>query len=426
MTDRKGAWKFVLGGLVGGFVIGFGWTDLAHGKLPQLGELAGAIGLKESDDRLREPSAAFLQALGNIDAKLYGTPDRQRLVYAAVQGMLNSLDDPYTVLMEPEQADRFREASAGAFIKSGGIGAELLPDPMGPRVRHVFKGGPAYEAGVLPDDVVVRVDGKSVAGEDVTDVVSKIRGEPGTTVRMSFYRESDKSTREFLLTRRLAQIQDVYGSVLKTGYAKGKGPIGYIELRKFSATIPQQYDEELATLTKQGIKGLVIDLRGNPGGIMQAAVDLCARFFEGKLVTSMRTRFGPTESYYAQRGNLQPFAGPVVLLIDLDTASAAEIFAGALKNYKLATLVGEHTYGKGAVQKGFSLSDGAQAKITIGRYYLPNGESVERILDDKRQPIGGGVAPDVEVKRSPGNRSRSAEDDEQLKKAVNILQSKLG
>lgn len=414
----------ILVALAVGVVGGYGWKEIKLGHAPNLRSLPSAIS-GDSIAQAHKPYETFLHVMSSIDSNYYGSPDRQALLYAGVAGMMDSVKDPYTVFMEPEQADRFRETSAGAFVKSGGIGAELTPDPLGPRVRHVFKGGPAAEAGVLPDDVVVKVNGQNAAGKDVTDVVSKIRGEPGTTVQLTFFRASTNQTLSFVFTRRLAQIQDVYSSVLNTTYTHGKPKIGYIELRKFTATVAQQFDEEISSLKTAGVRGIIIDLRGNPGGLMQAAVELSARFFENKLVTSMKPRVGETESYFAPTGYADSVDVPVVLIVDGETASAAEIFAGALKDYKLATLVGEQTFGKGAVQKTFPLKDGAQAKITIGKYYLPMGESVDRVVDETGEKISGGIIPNTKVTRKPGSRIDLPEGDDQLKAAATALYSKI-
>jgi carboxyl-terminal processing protease len=423
MTNSKRTALVLIAVLIGS-VFGYGWTDLMQGRLPQLSTVPAALGLRKPSSENSSASFAFLQALGNIDEKFYGSPDRQQLTYAATDGMMQALKDPYTMLMRPEQADRFRESSTGTFVGSGGIGAELAPDPMGPRVKHVFKNGPAAQAGIQSEDIILKVNGKSAAGDNLNKVVSTIRGEPGTMVHLVVYRERTKQTKEYFITRALATIQDVYGSILKTSYTKGMPQIGYVELRKFTTTIASQYDGEFQTLRELGIKGLIIDLRGNGGGIMQAAVDLSARFIEGKLITSMKNRAGFVESYVSPTGYLTTQGIPIVLLVDGETASAAEIFAGAMKDYKLATIVGERTFGKGRVQQTFPLRDGSQAKITIGRYFLPLGESVDRVVDDEGKMLSGGIEPDVKASRKPGTALDDREHDEALKKAAEIIYSK--
>lgn len=404
------------------FAFGFGWRDITQGNLPNLSLLPSAVlGTSRSHEELI-PSRVFSEVLENIQAHYYGDVDRKSLTYAGVRGLCVALGDPHTSLLEPEEAKQFDERHTGEFV---GIGAELTRDSIGARIRRVFRGGPASRAGIEPNDVILKVNGREVTGRLLEDVVKDIRGEAGTTVRLEVFRESTKETLKFNIKRARVHIQDVYAEVLRGDLLQGKPTIGKIEVRMFSDGIVQQFDRELLELEKQGIKGLIIDLRGNPGGLLRRCVELCSRFLDGKLIASLRDRNGQTESYHSDQGFAANRKYPIVILIDENSASASEIFAGAMKDWKRATLVGQHTYGKALVQTKKSLSDGAQLKVTIARYYLPGGESIQRIESEHGEYLRGGVQPDVDLKRSPGAVAGDLKTDNQLRKAVEILLEKL-
>jgi carboxyl-terminal processing protease len=162
-------------------------------------------------------------------------------------------------------------------------------------------------------------------------------------------------------------------------------------VRSFSETIMSQFDEELAAIESKGIKGLIVDMRGNPGGLLSAAVEMCGRFLDGKQITTMKMRGGEDEVFISPSGWSDQRTYPVAILIDENSASAAEIFAGAMKDYHRATIVGKRSYGKGSVQRMLGMADGSQIKLTIARYYLPNGESIQRRETDEGEFISGGI-----------------------------------
>ncbi len=408
------------------FVGGYALRDVLAGDSPNLKTIPAALGLRSEPKSELTATRTFVQVLANLELKYRGEVDRQEVTYVAIQGMMDSLKDPYTAIMPPEEAKRFDERSRGKFVGSGGIGAELSPDPMGARIRRVFKNGPASRSLLRPDDIIVAVGGKEIMGLPIEDVVTEIRGDEGTSVRLSIYRTATKETFDKVLTRQKVQIQDVYGEVLSGAYVRGKPPIGRLEVRSYSETIVEQFDEELLALEKQGIRGLIIDLRGNPGGLMGAAIDMASRFVDGRLIVSMRRKTGQPEKYFARNGLAQRKPYPIVILVDESTASAAEIFAGALRDYRIATIVGEHTYGKAAVQNVVALVDGAQAKVTIARYYLPNGDLIQRVEDERGEYSQGGIKPAVEVKLDRGVTPGDPEKDNQLQKAAELIIDKLG
>jgi carboxyl-terminal processing protease len=404
---------------------GYAFRDVSAGRAPALNTIPVALGIRKPVGEDASATRTFLSALANIEAAYYGATDRRHLTYAAIQGMMDSLNDPYTVIMPPEEAERFSERNKGRFVGSGGIGAELTPDPLGARIRRVFKGGPAASAGLRSDDVIVRVNGEDISGKPVDEIVPSIRGEVGTTVKLTLLRQATSETIERTLTRRQVLIQDVYGETLASDYLVGKPLIGRLEVRSYSETIVEQFDEELRALESKGIKGLIIDLRGNPGGRMDAAIDMASRFIDGKLVVSMRRRDGEEERFFARRGIAKLRSYPIVILVDESTASAAEIFAGAMRDYRLATVVGDHSYGKAAVQNIETLSDGAQAKITIAHYILPAGGRIARIETDNGVYQDGGIKPDLLVELDRGATPNDPVKDNQLRAAAETILHKL-
>lgn len=398
-----------------GLTLGFGARDLAVGHAPNFTALKEALGQKgrESPDR---PTAVFNDALATVREAYYGDPKTEDLTYAAIQGMLDSLGDPHTAFLPPEFASRFDERTQGRFLGTGGIGAELGVHELGALVGRVFRGGPAERAGIKPGDIITKVNGESIV--DVEAAVGKIRGEEGTQVTLEVLRPSTGQTKTYRLTREKVVIQDVYGEMLEDH-------IGYLLIRSFSDTIVSQFDRELADLERKGLKGLIIDVRDNPGGLLERAGEMLARFLDGKLIVTLEERGGSRLPYFGPRGYADSRNYPIVVLINGNSASAAEIFAGVLRDYQRATLVGEPTYGKGSVQSIYDLPDGAQLKVTIGRYYLPGGDSVQRIENEWGEVIGGQLKPEIEIKNPPGVEQGKLDSDVQLQKALEVLKRKL-
>lgn len=406
----------------GGIVGGYAWKDVVSGSTPNLSGIAAAIKGESVQGKELSPTVVVGEAMSAIDSVFYGTPKRQDLTYDAVSGMLASLEDPHTLLLEPEIAERFEEKNTGHYV---GIGAELQRDPLGARIKRVFKNSPAQRGGIKPNDVVTQVDGVSVVGKDLVEVSESIRGEAGTNVRLAVYRENVEQPLKFTLRRRAVDIQDVYGTVLSGPLTAGRPKIGYLEVRSFSETIMSQFDEELSALESQGIRGLIVDLRGNPGGLLSAAVDMSARFLDGKVITTMKMRNGEPETFVAPSGWADGRDYPLVVLVDENSASASEIFTGAVRDYHRGTIVGQRTYGKGSVQRMLSMADGSQIKLTIARYYLPSGQSIQRRETDEGEFISGGIKPDVEVEKDRLAVNGDLTTDNQLREGVKILLEKL-
>jgi len=250
-------------------------------------------------------------------------------------------------------------------------------------------------------------------------VAVKIRGPENTSVNLTIIRAGEGKPLQIKVTRAHIVTPTVESRMLA-----GTG-MGYLSVAQFSAPTEEQFLEEVQKLEKQGMKGLVIDLRSNPGGLLKTATDMLSAFESDKLVVTMKERDKTTQER-TSTGQTRPWAYPIVCLINEDSASAAEIFAGCLRDYGRASLVGEHSYGKASVQNVFQLRDNASVKVTIARYFLPQTDDISRKVDEDGVYLSGGLKPDIEVKIDPDLQMALGDilTDPQLQKAVEVLKSK--
>ncbi len=365
------------------FSVGFSLRDLRLGKAPDMQAFSALVG---GEPGLRA-SVVFRDELAKIEQNYGLKADREDLRSAAFNGMFSSTGDPYTVFMPAQVAESFTLETRGDFV---GIGARLADDPLGARIVTVFKGSPASGAGLKPGDIISEVDKQVLAGMTVEDIVDLIKGEEGSQVSLGITREGAAEPLKRRITRQTVIVPTAEGRFLE------EQGVGYISLSGFSETTPAQLKQALvdALPSGKGAKGVVIDLRDNPGGLLDSAVDMLGLFLDDKPVVFTKGK-GLNETYRSPKG--QAVNTPVVVLINEGSASASEIFAGALQEHKRARLVGEHTYGKASVQTAHSVLDGALAKVTIARYYLPSGANISRKQTDDGEYISGGIKPDIEV-----------------------------
>lgn len=394
---------------------GFAWRDLSRGQAPSLDSVKAGLGV--SREKRVDPAKLFKDTYAEISADYYKPVDATDLKYAAMEGLVASLGDPHTLFMEPQQAKAFAFETTANFE---GIGARLSPDPAGAKVAVVFDESPAQRAGLKVNDIVTGVNGIKVVGEDIDKVVSKIRGKPGTQVTLTVLRTGSAKPLMIVATRAKIIAPTVEAAMIP-GTAYGR-----LSVASFSEPTTAQFDKGIKKLEAQGLKGLVIDLRNNPGGLLETACDMLSRFVEDKVVVTMKGRDDRRDVARTYTGLVKPWRYPIVVLMNEDSASASEIFAGCMKEYRLATLVGDHSYGKASVQNVRMLVGGASAKITIARYYLPGGEDIGRKVDEDGQYLEGGLKPDVEAKWNPDQQGTIGDikSDPQLKKAVEVLKSK--
>ncbi len=397
------------------FIFGFSWRDVQHGETPSKRSLAALVGVKDTSSLT--PEQAFREAYNRILGSYIRTVKPIDLKYSGMQGLMASLGDPHTMFLAPRIAQEFSDQTRANF---GGVGAKLSPDPLGARISSVFEDGPAYASGLRGGDVIIAVNGLPVGSKPLEGIVEKIKGPEGTKVKLSVMRKGHDKPLVFNIKR--ARI--ITPTVESKYFPDSK--VGWLAVGSFSEPTATQFDKEISKLERNEMKGLVIDLRGNPGGLLTTAVDMLSRFVENKVVVTMKFRDGREEAARTYPGSLHPFNYPIVALVNEDSASAAEIFSGCLRDYGRATLVGTHSYGKASVQNVIPLVDSSSAKITIARYYLPMGSYIGRKVDDDGVYLSGGLEPTVKVDLDldADPIMGDPKSDNQLRKAIEVVLSK--
>jgi carboxyl-terminal processing protease len=342
------------------------------------------------------------------------------MIYGALNGMMKSLD-PFSTFLTPEQYGEFKQETEGEF---GGVGIEIGMDKGRPIVISPIEGTPAHRAGIRSGDMIIEIDGEDTSNMSLFDVVKRIRGKPGTKVNLTILRKGQEKPIKVELERARIRIESVKWTRIED--------VGYIKLSQFTEGVSRDIEKAVRSLTSQGVKGIVLDLRNDPGGLLTEAVNVSELFLkEGKLIVYTKTKQGEVNRYFARKKPTVDEDVPLVVLINRGSASASEIVAGALQDNKRAILVGEKTFGKASVQNIIPLEDGSAIKLTVAYYYTPLG----RLIHKK------GIQPDVEVamdekqeeklqeairqKRLQGQTGLILEPelDPQLKKAVDIIRS---
>ncbi len=349
---------------------------------------------------LSERFKVFWEAWGWVEREYYDHDgvDATRMTYGAIRGMLQSLGDPHTYFVDPQERAVSETRLQGGF-EGIGVTVEMKSDGK-LRVVAPQEGSPGENAGVRPGDVITHVDGKPVAGLTLVEAVSLIRGPSGTTVTLTLEREGATEPLILPVTRAPIKVETVRATMRDQGVA-------YVRISQFGAQTARELTGGLQTVLEQKPRGLILDLRANPGGYLTSAVDVASQFLqEGVVLYEVRSG-GDRQEFRVKRGGLATSI-KMVVLVDKGTASASEIVAGALQDYQRAPLVGEKTYGKGSMQSVHNLSDGSSIHVTIARWLTP-----------KERPINGtGLTPDVAVgwpvEGAPGS-------DVQLDRATEIL-----
>lgn len=331
-------------------------------------------------DTLYPRLEVFAKVLAYVENNYVEEVDESRLVYSAIKGMLSSLD-PHTVFMEPREYQSLRDDTSGEF---GGLGLELAQRDDQVVVLAPIDETPAARAGVRAGDVIDAIDGAPVKGLTVPEVALRLKGPPGTQVTLRLWRPDFSQPRDFPLVRDHIRVQSVDGRLLEGG-------LGYARIKSFQDGTDEALKKLLARLRQEagaGFKGLVLDLRNNPGGLLEQGVKVADRFLRKGVIVTTRGRGGRhPEEEVAHEPDTEP-GYPVVVLVNGGTASASEVVAGALQDQKRATLLGTTSFGKGSVQLVIELDDGSGLKLTTARYYTPNGRSIQE----------HGIQPDVVVR----------------------------
>lgn len=351
-----------------------------------------------ADDTTYEGLSNFTRVLDLIERNYVEEVDPEKLTSSAIDGMLKTLD-PYSTYLSPE---RYRELEIGTSGEFGGVGMEVSEENGVLTVITPIEGSPAEKAGIKPRDQIIEIEGKSAQGMVVQEAVRLLRGPSGTPVKITIRRAGEQEPRVITLIRDKIVVKSVKPKLLENG-------IGYVKLAQFQDRTSRELTEAIAGLEAENgteLRGLILDLRNNPGGLLTEAIDVVDEFIDSGLIVSVRGRTqDQTREYYATKnGSFQTF--PVVVIVNDGSASASEVVAEALQDSKRAVILGTKTFGKGSVQTIIKLEDGSGLKLTTAKFYAPSGRSINEV----------GVTPDIKVENSEDR-------DKQLESAINILNS---
>ena len=415
MEDSKGFWK--------GFWIGFGIFMVCSVLLAGLIFFSGVAGFKrwyasqetaptqEAPETKPDPdvqpaeneaaAARFKEVMDYVDENLVLDYDKDSMINAALKAYVEASDDRYSQYLTAEEYDAMMEDSSGSYC---GIGVQIQQniETMVTTVTRVFSSSSALEEGVLVGDVIVAVNGEDVRELPVDEIVSRVRGEEGTMVEVTFFRPWEEKNYSFVLTRRPVEVDTVFYEMKDDG-------IGYLKLTEFDSVSAGQMEKALKALKGEGCKKLILDLRNNPGGLLSSVLDIADLFLKKDLlIFSMEDKAGHVYKYLSEAKPV--FSGEITLLVNGYSASASEVLTGCLKDHGVAVIMGEKTFGKGIVQGFFKLSDGSAIKLTTEHYQTPAGHDIHKI----------GIEPDIE-----GSDDPATEDvDELLEQAISYFRNK--
>ena len=356
-----------------------------------------------SSDKLYEKIDLFGEVLEKIKQEYVDEIDQADVMDSAINGVLQSLD-PYSAYMSPELFKNMQTESRGEF---GGLGIEIAMEAGVVKVIAPIADTPAEKAGIKAGDYIVRINDDQVQGKTLMEAVKLMRGPVGTSTNLTVRRKGIKKPLKFKVVRKIIEVKSVEAKILGN-----KNNIGYIRLKSFNENSDKQFIKRIKDYEKQRkLIGYIIDLRNNPGGLLNQAITITDFFLEdGEIVSTKGRRVSETRKFFARTGD--GIKGkPIIVLINNGSASASEIFAGALKDHKRAIILGENSYGKGSVQSIIPLRNGGGIRLTISKYYLPSGKSISEV----------GVNPDIIVKEKDEFELNS-DDDNQLNYAVKLFQ----
>ncbi len=372
------------------------------------GMITSAVPVNRHESFLDKEAAAKLRILENTikDYFYLSEVTDEKLEEGMYRGIVASLEDPYSEYYSAEELVRIMEETEGVYY---GIGAYVSMDAETklPKISGVIENTPAEEAGLRSNDLIYEVEETSVYGLTLSEVVSLIKGEEGTKVKLTLIREGESDYVELLVERRKVEAPTVNFEMMEDGMA-------YIQIVEFADVTVDQFAEALAMAKGSSMKGLILDLRANPGGSLDAVVEIARMLLPEGMIVYTEGKSGVHQEYTCD--GTRRLQTPLTVLVDMNSASASEILAGAIKDHGIGTLVGTTTFGKGIVQQIIPYSDGSAVKLTISSYFTPNGNNIH----------GVGIAPDIECEFD-GEAYYNTENpvDNQLEKAKEVLREKM-
>jgi carboxyl-terminal processing protease len=356
------------------------------------------------DTFVQEDRALRAEIIDSVEDNFYKPVKESKLDDASLKGIVESLDDPYSSYLTAKEARQFDEDVSGHFE---GVGMNVEQDRRGLKVLRVFDSSPAKDAHIHPGDLILAVDGRPIAGVNSEVSTNRIKGPAGTSVELRVFTPGERSDRTVKVKRERIEVPLTRARLMERDGRK----IGVVELMAFSDGAHAALARDIKRLRKRGAEAIVLDLRGNPGGLLLEGVAVSSLFIEDGRIVSVRGLHRGERVHNAEGDAILPKDVPVVVLVDGGSASASEIVTGALRDRGRATVVGTHTFGKGLVQEVENLSNGGELKLTTAHYYLPDGETII---------TGKGIKPQVRAKDDP-----ETDRDEALPVALDTVASKL-
>ena len=357
--------------------------------------------VNSSENNIYKKIDIFGEVLEKINKEYVDEINQSESMDAAINGLLQSLD-PYSAYMSPEIFDEMQTETSGEF---GGLGIEVGMEAGLVKVISPIDDTPASRAGIKAGDYIVKIDGEQVQGKSLTEAVDLMRGLVGTSIELTIRRRGEKKALTIIVVREIIEIQSVKTDTLENN-------IGYIRLTSFNENSGKQIKKKINQLENENkVKGYILDLRNNPGGLLSQAIKISDFFLDhGEIVSTKSRNASENRKWFAKKGDLTN-GKPIILLINYGSASAAEIVAGALKDHKRAILIGENSYGKGSVQSIIPLKNKGAIRLTVAKYYLPSGKSISEV----------GVSPDIEISEQDEEFKIKTETDNQLNYAIKLL-----
>lgn len=388
--------------LILGLAVGIIFTVVAYGLIPKpltAADLPRSLPFTPQQLAIMRETKAALASY-QVDADKEGKIDDIKMYHGAMKGLVASVGDPYTRFVTPKVLEEEKISLEGEY---GGLGIYITSKDGHTTVIAPIEDTPADQVGLKPLDEIVKVDDESVVGKTSDEVVKLLRGEPGTSVKVSIRRKDEPKLIDFDIVREIIKI--------KTVRLEMQDKIAYIKINQFNFKTDQELEAIIKEARSQNAQGILLDLRNNPGGVIDSVVDVTSQFIGEGVVVGMKGRVEQANhTYYVQQGRSNDL--PLVALVNEGSASAAEILAGAIKDHKRGTIVGMKTFGKGSVQSLFSLPDKSGIYITIARYHTPSGHQI-----DKK-----GLEPDV---RMGGGPEKDKKKDKQYQKGLAILKKEV-